>query len=262
MCTGTCSKVVGAALWPFALLCIVANILLAFPDWDTQYVHDWGKHLTPEVLYLGGLIGGGVMVLVPAVHIQATGRHGCCGNRCGMCISVLLAVVGVVGAAYAVGVSMLGLVHGPLCRYRLENGTLSDWERPFRTNPKEFSQESYLFEQELWDTCEDPPGVIRFNVILFSLILGAGVLELVLCLVQVLNGLFGCLCGTCKEEKATPVSSSTFASLGSKGLAPGGQAGCDQHRRGSQLLLWVGEEAQEGVRLVASSAGQGSVGSV
>lgn len=53
-----------------------------------------------------------------------------------MFISVLLAAVGVVGAAYALGVSMLGLVHGPLCRVRLQNGTLSDWERPFLISHK------------------------------------------------------------------------------------------------------------------------------
>lgn len=62
MCTGTCSRVVGAGLWPFALLCIVGNLLLAFPNWKTEYVQNRGEHLTPEVLYLGGIVGGGIMV--------------------------------------------------------------------------------------------------------------------------------------------------------------------------------------------------------
>ncbi|XP_062993355.1 transmembrane 4 L6 family member 5-like [Elgaria multicarinata webbii] len=200
MCTGTCSRVVGAALWPFALLCIVANILLAFPDWKTQYVHDWGRHLTPEVLYLGGLVGGGVMVLVPAIHIQATGRDGCCGNRCGMCLSVLFAAMGVVGAIYAVSVAMLGLVHGPLCRYQ-ENGTSTDWGRPLWNSWESSSKESYLFNTNRWDTCLEPRGVTRFNVILFSLLLGSGLVELGLCFVQMFNGLFGCVCGTCNDKE-------------------------------------------------------------
>ncbi|XP_020646106.3 metallo-beta-lactamase domain-containing protein 1 isoform X2 [Pogona vitticeps] len=199
MCTGTCSRVVGAALWPLALLGIVANILLAFPDWKTEYVHGWGKRLTPEVLYLGGLVGGGVMVLVPAIHIQATGRRGCCGNRCGMLLSVLFAAVGVLGALYALTVSMLGLVHGPFCQYL--NGTLLVWGRPFEHHEESSSQESYLFDTSLWDTCLDPPGVTRFNVILFSLIGCASLVELGLCFIQIFNGLFGCLCGTCREDK-------------------------------------------------------------
>ncbi|XP_015270352.1 PREDICTED: transmembrane 4 L6 family member 5-like isoform X1 [Gekko japonicus] len=201
MCTGACSRVVAAALWPFALLCIVANLLLAFPDWKTEYVHNGGEHLTPEVLYLGGIVGGGIMVLVPAIQIQAPGSRGCCGNRCGMFISVVSAAIGLAGSLYALSVSALGLVRGPLCKYPLENGTLSAWERPFWDGGQSFSNESYLFDRGLWDVCRVPAGVTEFNVILFSLIVAASVVELAICGVQVLNGLFGCLCGTCNKEK-------------------------------------------------------------
>ncbi|XP_061446382.1 metallo-beta-lactamase domain-containing protein 1 isoform X2 [Rhineura floridana] len=137
-------------------------------------------------------------VLVPAVHIQATGRHGCCGNRCGMFLSVLLAAVGAGGAVYAITISSLGLAHGPLCRY-LNNRTL-EWGRPFEKSLEKFNKDNYLFDSNLWDICLDPPGVTRFNVILFSLILGSGLLELGLCLIQVFNGLFGCMCGTCNNK--------------------------------------------------------------
>ncbi|XP_077170307.1 transmembrane 4 L6 family member 5-like isoform X2 [Paroedura picta] len=201
MCTGTCSRVVGAALWPFGLLCIVANLLLAFPDWKTEYVQNRGEHLTHEILYLGGIIGGGVMVLVPAIHIQATGHHGCCGNRCGMFFSVVSAAIGLAGSIYALSTSALGLVRGPLCKYQLKNGTLSDWERPFWNDQQGFSNESYLFKQDLWDLCRVPEGVTEFNVILFSIIMGSSIVELALCGIQVVNGLFGCLCGTCNKEK-------------------------------------------------------------
>nr|XP_056719539.1 transmembrane 4 L6 family member 5-like [Euleptes europaea] len=201
MCTGACSRVVGAALWPFALLCIVANLLLAFPNWKTEYIENRGKHLTPEVLYLGGIIGGGIMVLVPAIHIQATGRHGCCGNRCGMFLSVLFAAIGLAGSLYALSASALGLVRGPLCKYQLANG-MSSWGRPFWNEEQHLSDDSYLFHRDLWDICQVPEGVTEFNVILFSLVLGSSVAELVLCGIQVLNGLLGCLCGTCSQEKA------------------------------------------------------------
>ncbi|CAM4706287.1 unnamed protein product [Lepidochelys olivacea] len=132
MCTGKCSRVVGLGLLPLALTCIVCNLLLCFPDWDTQYVHEGGKLLTPAVLYLGGLVGGGIMILIPAIHIQATGRQGCCGNRCGMFLSILFALVGLAGSVYAVSVSALGLVYGPLCQVLESNGSLGKWERPQR----------------------------------------------------------------------------------------------------------------------------------
>nr|XP_048690996.1 uncharacterized protein LOC125629656 isoform X1 [Caretta caretta] len=131
MCTGKCSRVVGLGLLPLALTCIVCNLLLCFPDWDTQYVHEGGKLLTPAVLYLGGLVGGGIMILIPAIHIQATGRQGCCGNRCGMFLSILFALVGLAGSVYAVSVSALGLVYGPLCQVLESNGSLGKWEQPF-----------------------------------------------------------------------------------------------------------------------------------
>ncbi|CAM2110508.1 transmembrane 4 L6 family member 5 isoform X2 [Caretta caretta] len=200
MCTGKCSRVVGLGLLPLALTCIVCNLLLCFPDWDTQYVHEGGKLLTPAVLYLGGLVGGGIMILIPAIHIQATGRQGCCGNRCGMFLSILFALVGLAGSVYAVSVSALGLVYGPLCQVLESNGSLGKWEQPFTQD--ELSEQSYLFNTSTWDTCAKPPGVVRFNVILFALVLAASLLELLLCGVQVLNGLFGCLCGTCSKKRA------------------------------------------------------------
>ncbi|XP_033026936.1 transmembrane 4 L6 family member 1-like [Lacerta agilis] len=138
--------------------------------------------------------------MVPAVHIQATGRKGCCGNRCGMFLSIIFAAVGALGAVYAVATSSLGLVHGPLCQYPLANGTLQ-WGRPFESSLEDFSEKNYLFDTSLWDVCRDPPGVIRFNIILFSLILASGLVEFCLCVLQVLNGLFGCVCGTCNEEE-------------------------------------------------------------
>ncbi|XP_030402848.1 transmembrane 4 L6 family member 5-like isoform X3 [Gopherus evgoodei] len=140
-------------------------------------------------------------ILIPAIHIQATSRQACCGNRCGMFLSILFALVGVAGSVYAVSVSALGLVNGPLCQVREDNGSLSTWAQPFRSAHEELSEQSYLFNTSTWDACVNPPGVIRFNVTLFSLVLVAALMELLLCGVQVLNGLFGCLCGTCNKKQ-------------------------------------------------------------
>lgn len=60
MCTGKCSRFIAVALYPLALLAIICNIVLFFPDGDVQYAKD--GHITEEVKYMGGVIGGGALV--------------------------------------------------------------------------------------------------------------------------------------------------------------------------------------------------------
>ncbi|GCB69723.1 transmembrane 4 L6 family member 1 [Scyliorhinus torazame] len=205
MCTGKCAKCIGTSLYPLAGCCIVANILLLFPNFEVEYVQDTAK-LTPEILYLGGIFGGGILILFPAIHIHATGNRGCCANRCGMFLSVLFAALGVLGSAYCVITSSLGLANGPLC----DVGT-GNWTRPFSSDSTKLnlnfsiSEENYLFHSEMWDMCKEPKDVVLFNVVLFALLIGFGVIELVLCLFQMVNGLFGCICGTCVKRRAGPV---------------------------------------------------------
>ncbi|XP_041034906.1 transmembrane 4 L6 family member 5 isoform X1 [Carcharodon carcharias] len=205
MCTGKCAKCIGASLYPLAFCCVIANILLFFPNFEVEYVEDTNK-LTPEVLYLGGILGGGIMILFPAIHIHATGNGGCCTNRCGMFLSIIFAALGVVGSGYCLATSSLGLVNGPMC----VDGT-GNWTRPFLTDFEDLegnfsiSEENYLFHYELWDKCHRPKDVILFNVVLFALLIGCSLIELVLCLLQMINGLFGCICGTCGKRRANPV---------------------------------------------------------
>ncbi|KAL6467806.1 hypothetical protein MHYP_G00234830 [Metynnis hypsauchen] len=190
MCTGSWAKCTGDLLFPLALCCIVANILLFFPNGEV-----WGKEqLTESVWYFPGVIGGGVLVLLPASVMRAAGMEGSCfANRCGMMVSMLLSAVGVAGALYCMIVSVVGLQDGPLC----DTGD-SIFIYPF------FNQtlnESYLFNQEVWDVCEHPKNVVLWNIVLFSILLGVGTLEAVLSLSQVANGLLGCLCGTCMNKR-------------------------------------------------------------
>ncbi|XP_043539421.1 transmembrane 4 L6 family member 1-like [Chiloscyllium plagiosum] len=202
MCTGKCAKCIGASLYPLAFCCIVANLFLLFPNFEVDYVQDTTK-LTPEVLYLGGIFGGGIMILFPAIHIHATGSRGCCANRCGMFLSIAFAAVGALGAGYCLIVSSLGLVNGPMCQTGMGN-----WSQPFFTELEELelTEESYLFHPDMWDSvCKKPKDVIVFNVVLFALLIGFSGIELVLCLLQMINGLFGCLCGTCGKSRAGPV---------------------------------------------------------
>ncbi|KAK1790630.1 hypothetical protein P4O66_014496, partial [Electrophorus voltai] len=163
MCTGKWAKCTADLLFPLALCCIVANILLFFPNgkvWST-------KKITEAIWYLPGIIGGGILVFLPASLIRAVGTEGSCfSNRCG---------------------------DGPLCDtgdgvfiYPFSNQTLN---------------ESYLFKQEIWEVCEQPENVVLWNVVLFSILLGVGTLEAVLSLTQVTNGLVGCLCGTSMNHR-------------------------------------------------------------
>uniref|UniRef100_H2ZSQ4 Transmembrane 4 L six family member 21a n=1 Tax=Latimeria chalumnae TaxID=7897 RepID=H2ZSQ4_LATCH len=198
MCTGKCSKCIGGSLYPFAFICLICNILLFFPGWSTTYIQSNNEdQITKEVLYVGGIIGGGLMVLVPAIHIQATGRIGCCANRCGMFLSIIFALIGVAGGLYAFVTSILGLVNGPTCCYSILKEPCV-WMTPFKQEQN--LNESYLFQKELWDHCVEPKNVVEFNVILFAIILAASGIEIILCAIQAINGFFGCLCGTCMNK--------------------------------------------------------------
>uniref|UniRef100_A0A8C5FBJ4 Uncharacterized protein n=1 Tax=Gadus morhua TaxID=8049 RepID=A0A8C5FBJ4_GADMO len=188
MCTGQCSRFIGLALYPLAFISILCNIILFFPGWDVKYAQD--GHITEEVKYMGGLVGGGLMVLVPALYIHMTGKQGCCANRCGMFLSIAFAGVGVAGALYSFIVAVLGLQNGPLCKV-----LLLIWTTPFKD-----MKESYLSDHSKWTICTSPENVVEFNVGLFATLLVTSGLQLVLCAVQMVNGLFGCLCGTCVNK--------------------------------------------------------------
>lgn len=188
MCTGKCSHFIGVSLYPLALTSIICNILLFFPGWDVKYAKD--GHITEEVKYMGGLIGGGIMVLIPALHIHLTGKKGCCANRCGMFLSIAFAAVGVVGALYSFIVAIRGLINGPYCKV----GVM--WMTPFKDKSN-----SYLNNQNTWFTCTAPDNVVEFNVALFGTLVAVSSLEVILCSIQMINGLFGCLCGTCKSKE-------------------------------------------------------------
>nr|XP_046170660.1 transmembrane 4 L6 family member 1 isoform X1 [Oncorhynchus gorbuscha]XP_046170669.1 transmembrane 4 L6 family member 1 isoform X1 [Oncorhynchus gorbuscha] len=188
MCTGKCSRCIGVTLYPLAVISIICNIILFFPGWETSYAKD--GYITEEVKYMGGLVGGGLMVLVPALYIHVTGQQGCCANRCGMFLSIAFAAVGVAGALYSFIVAMLGLINGPYCRVLLL------WMTPFKDR-----EDSYLNNRDLWGLCTAPKNVVEFNIGLFAILLVTSSLQLVLCCTQMINGLFGCLCGTCTNKE-------------------------------------------------------------
>uniref|UniRef100_A0A452GG13 Transmembrane 4 L six family member 1 n=1 Tax=Gopherus agassizii TaxID=38772 RepID=A0A452GG13_9SAUR len=111
MCTGKCSKCIGVVLFPLAVCAIISNILLYFPNGN---VTDPNK-ITDLVWFFHGILGAGILVILPAFMMLGAGGAGCCANRCGMLLSLLLAVLGAAGGVYCVVISSLGLISGPLC---------------------------------------------------------------------------------------------------------------------------------------------------
>ncbi|XP_078526929.1 transmembrane 4 L6 family member 5 [Lissotriton helveticus] len=195
MCTGKCSRLVGLMLLPMAFLCIGANLLLMFPNAQTK----WTDNITLQVWLMGGIVGGGLFVLCPGcAAVRAGGKGccgaGCCGNRCRMLRSVFSSLFGALGSFYCLVVSATGLVDGPLCN-TAEAGQAAKWEYPFKDR-----NETYLKNEALWTTCKEPEKIVLWNIVLFSIMLGFSALELVLCAIQVVNGLIGVICGDCRKK--------------------------------------------------------------
>ncbi|XP_060941305.1 transmembrane 4 L6 family member 4-like [Limanda limanda] len=186
MCVGAvakCARCISGTLYPLILISIICNILLFFPGWDVKYSKD--GHITAEVKYLGGILGGGVLVLISGLYIQLAGNQRCCHGRIKMFVSVLFAAVGLVGALYSFLVAALGLTNGPLCKVQ------GEWTTPFKN-----STASYLSDYKSWSECIEPKNVVKFNIALFVALMAIGCLQMILCAVQILNGLIGCIFGT------------------------------------------------------------------
>lgn len=136
------------------------------------------------------------MVLIPPVHFHLNSSNVWFGNRCGSSCSHGFAAAGVVGALYSLATFGLGLSNGPVFLFTETPTFVPGWGRPFLKN-----NGSYLGDSDLWTKCIEPEGVVEFNLGLFATLLVVASLELVLCGIQIVNGLFGCICGTCGSRE-------------------------------------------------------------
>ncbi|XP_009863435.1 PREDICTED: transmembrane 4 L6 family member 1 [Apaloderma vittatum] len=202
MCFGRRARCIGYKLLILALLSIVANILLYFPNGETRFASE--HHLGKYVECLHGILGGGLMVLIPAAVLIGLHNDDCCGcyghedcgKGCAMLSSALAAFVGILGSGYCIIISALGLSHGPYCFTRLER----NWIYPFTQ-----SSGGYLLEYNKWSACQEPQNIVQWNVTLFSILLVLGGLEFILCFIQIINGILGGLCGLCCSHEETYV---------------------------------------------------------
>ncbi|KAF3827217.1 hypothetical protein GH733_002703, partial [Mirounga leonina] len=223
MCYGKCARCIGHSLVWLAILCIVANILLYFPNGETKYASE--NHLSRFVWFFSGIVGGGLLMFLPAFVFMGLEEDDCCGGcgheNCGkrcavgapapvggngpwdaaaatrahfrsfssrqMLSSALAALIGIAGSGYCVIVAALGLAEGPQCL-----DTFGHWNYTFAN-----TDGGYLLDTSTWSQCLEPKHVVEWNVSLFSILLALGGLEFILCLIQVINGMMGGICGYC-----------------------------------------------------------------
>lgn len=192
MCFTKCARCIGCFLLALAILCIIANILLFFPNGETQWANQ--NQLTNYVWFFHGIGGAGVVMLLPAFVFMGLEQEdccGCCGHRtcgksCALLGSVVAALIGIAGAGYCLIISALALERGPRCQ------TSSGWSYPF-----ENTNGNYLTDHSTWSQCIQPNNVVVWNVTLFSILLGLSGIQIILCLIQVINGIIGGICGAC-----------------------------------------------------------------
>uniref|UniRef100_A0A8C1DI28 Si:dkey-83h2.3 n=1 Tax=Cyprinus carpio carpio TaxID=630221 RepID=A0A8C1DI28_CYPCA len=162
MCTGHCSRSVGLALIPTAIVCMLANTLLLFPDLKHQYLTE--NHVTREAMWGSGIWASGLLVLRKLGYA---------------CLAVLAA-----GVCFVV--SGTGLALGPLCLHNSTDGL--KWGRPLK--------QLYLYAPERWSSaCVEPRGVVVWNTVLFSVLMAASGLELAFCVLHLLAALLEFMCG-------------------------------------------------------------------
>lgn len=189
-CSVGFARSLGLALLPLALCCILANLLLLFPMGEITYIQQ--DRLASYIWYFGGVGGGGALMLIPAVVFITLGKCNCCWNESlMMCGSVLAAVVGLVGSGYCFVMSGFALVQGPQCF------TSYGWSYPFADQ-----RGRYLLQPETWSRCLQPVHIVEWNVTLLCVLLGLAVLEFIICLLQLGNGLVNAVCRPCcyKQE--------------------------------------------------------------
>ncbi|XP_039516061.1 transmembrane 4 L6 family member 5 isoform X1 [Pimephales promelas] len=198
MCVGHCSRSVGTALIPIAIICMVANVLLLFPDMKSQYLTE--RHVTTEAMLCSGIWASGLLVLVAARGFTTRyEKTGCCYFTAEVFRKLGYTCLAIVAAGLCFVVSGTGLTRGPLC---LHNGTEGlKWERPLK--PVKSGEFLYLYDPERWaSACVEPQRVVIWNIVLFSVLMAASGLELVLCLLHLLTAILELMFGRafCKNK--------------------------------------------------------------
>ncbi|XP_043114311.1 transmembrane 4 L6 family member 5-like [Puntigrus tetrazona] len=198
MCTGRCSRSVGMALIPIAIVCMLANALLLFPDMKYQYLTE--NHVTREATWSTGIWASGLLVLVAAraftTHYE---KKGCCYFTAEVLRKLGYTCLAVLAAGLCFVVSGTGLALGPLCLHNSTEGP--KWGRPLKQ--VRTGEQLYLYAPERWSSaCVEPRGVVVWNVTLFSVLMAASGLQLIFCALHLLAAVLEFMCGPgfCKNK--------------------------------------------------------------
>uniref|UniRef100_A0A4W4DM70 Uncharacterized protein n=1 Tax=Electrophorus electricus TaxID=8005 RepID=A0A4W4DM70_ELEEL len=152
-----CSRCLGVFMVPVAIVSTLANLLLLFPGMHYHYLLE--DHVTSQAKWCTGIWISGFVMLFRVLNLCVAG----------------------LAAAICFIVSNTGLVNGPLC---LHNGTEGlKWDTPLKK-----TKIDYLFEPERWaSACDEPQGVVMWNIVLFLTIMAASGLQVTISAVQILN---------------------------------------------------------------------------
>ncbi|XP_051846999.1 transmembrane 4 L6 family member 4 isoform X1 [Antechinus flavipes] len=194
MCHMTCARCVGGTLIPLAMSATLTNILLFFPGANKM---DNNINLSEEVWYFGGILGSGVLMILPAVSLLNSKNIDCsaiyeqedCGKKLKMLNTMMFLGTGIVGALYAFAISVVAIIRGPKCL--VGNNT---WEYPFHDG-------NYLKDIELWNNCKEPIHIVPWNLSFFSIQLIISGIQISLCGTYVAKICCGVSCKKCRCPK-------------------------------------------------------------
>ncbi|XP_064372510.1 transmembrane 4 L6 family member 18 isoform X2 [Dromaius novaehollandiae] len=157
----TCGTCLNCLLVPLALWSIVVNILLYFPNGKTSYAASY--QLPHYVWYFEGICFSGVMSF----------------------ISIVLALLGIAFSGYNCIISALGLIQGPFCN------SSTGWDYIFKDTAG-----GYLTDYSAWSRCTEPANIVEWSIILLSILIALGGLQMIICFLKVAAELKRTLCGT------------------------------------------------------------------
>ncbi|XP_026790553.1 transmembrane 4 L6 family member 1 [Pangasianodon hypophthalmus] len=200
MCSICGLKYLRVVMILLAVVSTLANLLLLFPGLTYKYLLE--NHVTPEATWCAGIWASGFVVLVAARGFASNDtKKGCCQFRADMLCRIVYSCVAVVVAGFGFQINSMGLTQGPLC---LHNGTEGlTWERPLKT--MNVDAENYLYKPERWaSACEEPRGVVVWNIALFSTIMAVSGLQALFCVVQILSAIRGVIFGPSKKKVVHP----------------------------------------------------------
>uniref|UniRef100_A0A7N6AIH7 Uncharacterized protein n=1 Tax=Anabas testudineus TaxID=64144 RepID=A0A7N6AIH7_ANATE len=178
MCVSRCLRCVGMSLVAMAMVCILSNILLMFPDLNIHFLLD--GHVTIQAIWATGVWGSGFLVCTLDTGYICYKNTTCCWCQMKTRTSLL-------GAFICCIFSVTGLVQGPLCLYNSTSGQI--WGVPL-------SHWTYLYNRTVWSgICLEPRNVVQWNMVLFSVMGAVSGLQIVLCAANMLNSMLGMILG-------------------------------------------------------------------